>query len=515
MRVLFLGPFIGQEPLGPMCLSTALKRAGHETRMIFVPDAHLEEKVKAFNPGVVCYSFTTGIQGTIVGLNAAIKQMLPNVVSFAGGFHTTVVPEFVEEPGIDAICRGEGEGAMVEFVNAVEQGGDLRHIPNIWFKDKDGKVWQNEPRPLEQDIDTFGIPDRTLVYDAADIYRTSERKVIKTDRGCPMNCSFCFHHAWKKKVYKVTNNEYVRRRSVESVLEEARYIKSNWPLTFVHFVDDIFNVNNKWLEEFAEKWPAQIGLPFDCILMANMVTEKHIGLLKKAGCIQARIAFEAANDHMRNAIMKKNTTRAQLVRAAAHIKGAGLRLASLNMLGGPGTSIEDDFETIKLNIECKVDHPLASLLQPYPMTDINDITREMGFATNEWDEFPSLYNRTSSINLPQRHQFENLHKFFPIVIRYPWMLPMVRRAIKIKWLSRAYLTMYMLYSEWLVTEQNRMYFHVQGKTGPRTWPVVDYTGRVITKGFIRIFMVVFGRRAARMRLRMTLNDERQMAHIDE
>ena len=514
MNVLFIGPYLGQEPLGPMCLSTALKRAGHKTRMIFTPDAHLEAKVRAFAPDVVCYSFTTGIHMTIVGINLQVKSWVPDVVSICGGFHVTVVPEFLSEPGIDAICRGEGEGAIVDFVNAVETGGDLRQIPNIHYKDAEGKIWTNEPRPLEQDVDSFGIMDRSLVYDAADMYKLSERKVIKTDRGCPMNCSFCFHHSWKKKIYNVTNNEYVRRRSVDHVIEEVRLIRASYPLTFVHFVDDIFNVNNKWLEEFADKWPAAVGLPFDCILMANMVTEKHIALLKKAGCIQARIAFEAANDHMRNAIMKKNTTRAQLVRAATHIKGAGLRLASLNMLGGPGGSIEDDMETIKLNIECKVDHPLASLLQPYPMTDINDITREMGFATNEWNEFSSLYNRTSSIALPNRHVYENLHKFFPIVVRNPWLLPFVRRAIKIKMLGRVYLAMYMLYSEWLVTEQNSMYYAIQGKTGFKTMPVVDFTARVITKGFLRIFAVVFGKRATRLAMKVILNDERVNSHQD-
>jgi hypothetical protein len=299
------------------------------------------------------------------------------------------------------------------------------------------------------------------------------------------------------------------------VIQEARQLKDNYPLTFVHFVDDIFNINNQWLEEFADRWPNEIGLPFDCILMANMVTEKHIALLKKAGCIQARIAFEAANDHMRNAIMKKNTTRAQLVRAANHIKGAGLRLASLNMLGGPGGSIEDDIETIKLNIECRVDHPLASLLQPYPMTDINDITREMGFATNEWNEFSSLYNRTTPISLPNRHHFENLHKFFPIVVRNPWLLPFVRRAIKVKLLGRVYLAMYMLYSEWLVTEQNSMYYSIQGKTGFKTVPAVDFFGRVITKGFIRIFAVIFGKRATRLAMKVNLNDERVSSHQED
>ena len=515
MRVLFLSPYLAQEPLGVMWLSTALKRAGHDARLVFLPARDLEQTLRDYDPGVVCFSFTTGVHNTILGINAIVKRVLPRALTIHGGAHVTVVPEFLERPGVDAICRGEGEAALVDFVDAVEAGGDLRSIPNIWFKDADGMIWRNEPRPLEQDLDALGFPDRSLVYDASDLYRDSERKVIKTDRGCPMNCSFCFHHAWKKKVYKVTNNEYVRRRSVDHVIAEAKDIAARWPMTFVHFLDDIFNINNRWLAEFAERWPREVGLPFDCILMANMVTEKHVRLLREAGCIQARIAFEAADDHMRNAIMKKNTTREQLVRAAALIKGQGLRLASLNMLGGPGGTIEDDLATVALNIECRVDHPLASLLQPYPMTEINDITQEMGLAADSWDEFPSLFNRTTSIQLPQRHLYENLHKWFPVVVRYPRLLPLVRRAIRVRWLARPYLFMYMLYSEWLVTEQNKLYCRSTGKRGLATIPLVDFGTRVLTKGLIRLFTTLFGQGANRIALRLKLNDERAMSHLDD
>lgn len=515
MRVLFLSPFLAQEPLGIMYLSGALKSAGHETRMIFMPDSEFEEKFLDFDPDVVCYSFTTGLHTGVIGMNAMVKKLKPSVHAVCGGAHVTVVPEFIYEDGIDAICRGDGEYAIVKYVNAVQNGEDLTQLASFWIKDAEGNVHKNEPGPLEQDLEAFGFCDRSVVYDAADFYKNSERKVIKTDRGCPMNCSFCFHHAWKKKVYQVTNNEYVRRRSVDHVIEEAKRIKAEYPLTYVHFLDDIFNINNKWLEEFAERWPKEVGLPFDAILMANMVTEKHIRLLKQAGCIYARIAFEAANDHMRNAVMKKNTTRAQLVRAATFIKQYGIRLGSLNMLGGPGSSIEDDIETIELNIECKVDHPLASLLQPYPMTDINDMTKEMGLATDTWEEFPTLFNRTTSIALPHRHYFENLHKWFPVVVRFPWMLPFARRAIKSKLMSKPYLVMYMLWSEWLVTEQNKLYNKAQGKKGLKTVSVVDFTSRVFTKGFIRLFTTIFGKKNTKIGLKMSLNDERVMNHMDE
>lgn len=515
MRVLFVSTYLAQEPLGVMYLSAALKAAGHETKMLFVPDATFPAKLRAYGPGVVCYSFTTGVHQAVSGLNAIVKKLVPNVVSLAGGPHVTVVPEFMEEAGFDAICRGEGEQAIVEFVNAIEQGADPSGIANIWYRDAQGTLHKNELRPLVQDLDAIGFCDRSLIYDASSIYRNSDRKVIKTDRGCPMNCSFCFHHAWKTKVYGISNNEYVRRRSVDHVIQEALAMKESYPLGFVHFLDDIFNVNNRWLQEFADRWPVEVGLPFDAILMANMVTEKHTQLLKKAGCVYARIAFEAADDHMRNAVMRKNTTRAQLVRAAQLIRGAGLRLGSLNMLGGPGASIDDELETVKLNIECEVDHPLCSLLQPYPMTDINEMTEEMGVATDSWDEFPALFNRTTSIARADRHHFENLHKWFPLVVRNPSMMPLARKAIRWKLLSRPYTWMYMLYSEWLVTEQNELVRGAQGMRGGRFWRGQDFFRRVVTKGCLRFFTFVAGQGASRLSARMQIGDERTVAHSAE
>ncbi len=515
VRVLFLSSFLAQEPLGVMQLSASLKAAGHETRMIFVPDPLLPRKIREWDPGVVCTSTMTGVHTAHAALHRIVKRWAPRALSIAGGPHPTVVPEFVREPGLDAICRGEGEQALVDFVDAAERGGDLAAIPNIWFKDGDGVVHENGVRPLVSDLDALPHLDRSLVYDASSVYRNSPRKVIKADRGCPMNCSFCFHHSWKKKVYGVGNNEYVRRRSVDHVLAEAKAIRERWPLHFVHFVDDIFNISNAWLEEFADRWPSEVGLPFDAILMANMVTERHVRLLRSAGCIYARIAFEAANDHMRNAIMRKNTTRTQLVRAAGLIRSHGIRLGSLNMLGGPGATIEDDIETLRLNIECRVDHPLVSLLQPYPLTDISEMTREMGMATARWDEFPVLFNRTSSIAHPQRHQFENLHKWFPILVRHPRLLPLARRMLPRKALRLPLTWMYMLYSEWLMTDLNALYNRAQHRRGVGTIPWIDYPRRVVTRGLLRAVTVVAGRGAARFGSRLRLNDERLTTHSEE
>jgi anaerobic magnesium-protoporphyrin IX monomethyl ester cyclase len=344
--------------------------------------------------------------------------------------------------------------------------------------------------------------------------------VFVTQRGCPMPCSFCFHHAWKKKVYNVRNSEYVRKRSVGHVIDEINACRKKYNLKFVHFVDDIFNLRNDWLEEFAERFPKEVGLPFDVILMANMTTEHHIELLKKAGCVYARIAFEAASDYVRNAVFRKHTTRQQLTDAAGWIRKYDIRLGSLNMLGGPGGTLEDEFDTVRLNIECKVDHPLVSIMQPYPAFDIADMTREMGYSVAGYDDFPVKFNRTSSIQFDNKAEIENLHKLFPLLVRFPSMMRFAPRMIRWKIMTKPYLIMYMLWSEYMVAEQAKIYAHAQGLSGPRYWASIDFIRRLGTKGVLRVYSVFFGKYIDRffspkqMQLALQMGDERVVAHMD-
>ncbi len=522
MRVLFVDEYLPQEMLGIMWLSRALKDAGHETRALFVPDRDWLETVRDYDPDVVCYSVTTGMHLYLAELNRKVREAVPRAVSVFGGPHPTFVPDYVETEGIDVICRGEGEHALVELVGRIERGERFDDVQNLWVKDREtGEIARNPVRPLVQDLDELGFPDRDVIYDAAPIYRDSDRKVFVSQRGCPMNCSFCFHHAWKGKIYGVRNKEYVRKRSVSHLLAEIRDVRDRYNLKFVHFVDDIFNMRNDWLEEFCERYPREVGLPFDVILMANLTSEKHIAMLSAAGCVYARIALEAASDYVRNAIFRKNTTRKQLTDAAGWIRQHGIRLGTLNMLGGPGSTMEDEFDTLRLNIECKADHPLVSIMQPYPMFDVEDMTHEMGYATAGYDDFPVNFRRTATILSDQRHMIENLHKVFPLAVRFPRLVPLLPRLIKSRRMYAPLLVLYMLYSEYLVAEQAQIYARAQGLSGPRYWAWVDFLHRLSTKGVLRVYQVVFARFLSRfsgvqrrIEVALQMGDERVVAHMD-
>ena len=521
MKVLFINESLPQEMLGIMWLSRAIKDAGHETKALFIPDRHWLDKVKEYDPDVVAYSVTTGMHTYFADINRKVKEVAPRALSIFGGPHPTFTPLFLESDGIDAVCRGEGEGAMVELLDKMQAGVDYYATDNFWFKHREtGEIIENKQRPLIQNLDELGFPDRDVIYDAGALYRNSDRKVFVTQRGCPMNCSFCFHHAWKKKVYNANNKEYTRKRSVSHVIAEINDVRQRYNLKFVHFLDDIFNLRSDWLNEFCERYPKEVGLPFDVILMANMTTEEHIRKLSEAGCVYARIAFEAGNDYIRNAIFRKNTTRKQLLDAASWIRKYGIRLGSLNMLGGPGGTLEDEWDTVKVNIEAKVDHPLVSIMQPYPEFDINDMTKDMGYAVAAYDQFPEKFNRTSSIQFEHKKQIENLHKWFPMVVRYPWLEPLARKAIHWTSFSKVYLVAYMLFSEYMVAEQAGLYARAQGLRGPRYWAPVDFTRRLATKGLLRVYEVLFARYIDRffspkqIALSLQMGDERVVAHMD-
>lgn len=513
MKVLHITRTLPQEMLGPMVLSRVVKDAGHEMRAICLPDPLWLSKIRDYAPDVITWSLMTGNHKQIFDVNRFLKSKF-EYFSLMGGPHVTFVNDCVKDPAIDAICIGEGEGAIVDLLAALQEKREWRDIQNLAWCDDGETIHKNPLRPLVKDLDALGFPDRSLLYDAQALYRNSPRKVVVTQRGCPMLCSFCFHHVWKSKVYDAKNSQYVRKRSVSHVIDEVKDIRSKYPLEFVHFVDDIFNIDSRWLAEFCERWPREVGLPFDVILMANLTKEAHIAQLASAGCIYARIAFEAANDYMRNVVYRKNTQREQLVNASGWIRKYGIRLGSLNMVGGPGGSIQDDIDTVLLNIECHVDHPLCSIVQPYPALELNDITRDMGIAVAAYDDFPSQFNRTATIEVEDKVAVENLHKWFPVLVRFPRLMPIARRTLGKRFMKKPLLLMYVLYSEWMVTEQNLLYQKARGARWTRVRAPFEFASRVVRKSFVRLLGLAGANVVSRLALRLQMGDERVVAHMD-
>ncbi len=429
MRVLFVTQQIDYEPHGLMHLSSALEAAGHEVALAV--DA-LEDPVrvaKELQPGIVGYSVITGSHRYYYQLNQSLKEEV-DFFSVFGGPHPTFFPEMIEEEGVDGICIGEGEGAIVDLANALDEGRLNPSIPNWWFKVK-GKVIKNPVRPLMDDLDSLPLPDRDLVYSKDAISRHSKIKHFLSGRGCPYNCTYCFNQALSE-IYKGKGKRF-RQRSVDNVIEELRRAKEDYPLEFVVFVDDTFVLSQEWLREFAEKYPREISLPFFCNTRANLVTEEQIRLLKEAGAFCVGMGIEAGNDRIRNELLKRNMSQEQILNACRLLHEGRLNFTTTNMLALPTGSLEDDFETLQLNIECRPAYAHAFLFQPYPKTELGEFTRKEGWMAGTMDDMSEIMWDKSVLNFEESEklQMENLQRFFAIAVEWPRLLPLIRFLIKL------------------------------------------------------------------------------------
>jgi len=427
-RLLFLQE-VAFEYVGVMCISAYVKSKGHTCDILIESeegDAYFD-KIMDFQPDVIAFSAMTGFHNHYLEVATRVKEEIGVPVIF-GGPHATFFPEMIEHPAVDAVCRGEGEEASVDFLEAVVNGSDFSGIENLWVK-KNGKIVQNDIRCGVSNLNEYPPADREIYYKYKYL-REYPTKPFITGRGCPYLCSFCFNRDFNQ-MYK-GKMKMLRRISPEKVIEEIWECRDKYPLNKIFFNDDIFILDKSWLEEFAPVYREKIGLPYACNVRANMVTEDKVRLLKESGCYLVMWGIESGNEKRRNEILHKNISNEQIRRAAALFRQYGIKMKSFNIMGSPGETLDEAVETIILNAEIKIDYPWCSILQPYPRTEITRIAQEKGVLKSDFslDDMSKSFFDKSILNQPDMKRIERLQKLFYLGVKFPGLIPFF------KWLTK-------------------------------------------------------------------------------
>jgi radical SAM superfamily enzyme YgiQ (UPF0313 family) len=441
VRVLFVERELSYEPQGIMSMSAVLKQAGHDVALTVESMEDPVAFAAEYQPDIIGYSVMTGSQRAFFDINLRVRQAVNParasagkrpVFSAFGGPHPTFFPEMVIEPGVDGICVGEGEGAMLDLANALGNGGLHPDIPNWWFN-IDGEIVKNPVRPLIHDLSSLPHPDRALVYDKHPGLASSGLKHFISSRGCPYNCTYCFNHAYYE-IYK--REKRGQQREVDDVIAEVNTVRARWPLEQAIFIDDLFIIHNDWLEEFADKWPVQVGLPFFCNVRANMLVKdpRKIELLKRAGCQTVSMGIEAANDRIRVELLKRRMTKEDIIATGRMVRDAGMHITATNILGLPTSTLEDDLETMRLNAEAKISYAYAFLFQPYPGTELGQFTQDSDLMVGTFDDIGELAWDHSILDFESesdKRQREHLQRLFALGVEFPWLEPIIRQLIKL------------------------------------------------------------------------------------
>lgn len=446
MRVLFY--YRGIENLGVGYVMSMLKAHGHQVDLIFDPglddnlfvkfphlawmNRHEEllQRAVGFKPDVIAMGCLTNLYPFATKMAEMLKKRLPEVPIVMGGHHPQAIPDYVlSNPNIDIACIGEGELAMLELVRRMEAGEDYTTVPTMWVK-KDGIIHRNPMGELENDLDKFPFPEKQLWYEYGCFKDNLE---IFTGRGCPFKCTFCNIH-YQREIFK-GKGDFLRKRSLENVMEEFKVNLRKYDPKYVSVHDDNFTTNPKWVEEFCEVYRKEVGLPWYCFGYPTTIRPQLLRAMKAANCHTIFMGVDSGDADIRRHMMERPMTD-DLIKNAAHlIKEHGIGLQASCIYGNPGETPEQMFKTLRMIDEIKPTQSSAYVFYPFPKTKLYHHAVELGYLDPEGEEKVrqgiSGYHHESILRHPHKELAETLAKITPVYAKSPeFMKPAIRWIIQ-------------------------------------------------------------------------------------
>jgi radical SAM superfamily enzyme YgiQ (UPF0313 family) len=185
-------------------------------------------------------------------------------------------------------------------------------------------------------------------------------------------------------------------------------------------------MNRDWVFKFCELYKNKINLPFHCIVRLDLLDDEIVSSLSQAGCICVRCAVESGNDYIRENVLKRKMSKAQIENGARLLKKYRIEFLMQNMLGLPNTGLKEDLETLDLNIKCRPTLGWSSLFQPYPGTELGDL-----FPHILVDQIGENFYNNSILDISQKKQRTRLQRLFGIVVQYPFLRNFLKLLINL------------------------------------------------------------------------------------
>lgn len=379
-------------PLGAvMELSASLKKAGHRTAVAVGDEQKVMKELKEYKPDIVAFPIITSFRRFMTEMVKRIRKAGINTPIIIGGYDASFFPEIIEKLPIEALCRGEGDDAMVEFADAIENGKDYSKIKNLWVK-KNGKIIKNRLRPFKP-LNERPFYDRDIYRDYDSFFIDLGFEQIMAGGGCPYKCSYCFNHKYRE-MYEPVDKNYCGLRNVGLIIKECLILKNKYYIKNIFFNDSTLGYNKMWLREFLTRYRKEVNLPFTINATVNEVDEEFCKLIASTKkCFIIRIGLETGNENFRATVLNKPLKNEQYIKATNLFRKYKIKYSMAIMLGLPGESMKYAIETLDFasRLSNKNAVVAVNIFKPFPKLDIT----EYGVKIGQYD--PSLIKEENMI----------------------------------------------------------------------------------------------------------------------
>lgn len=390
-------------PLGILYISAWLEKHGYDNRVFDSTFSSFDNLCAALledKPNVVGIYTNLMTKLNVLRIIRFIKsrsELQHTKVVLGGPEVRNHIVKFLEH-GADYIVLGEGELTMHELVlwldNKITR--NISEIDGIAYTDEQLGIRQNRERAKLKEVDELPMPNRQkvnlqLYFDAWKGRHGVSAISINTMRGCPYTCKWC-----SRAVY----GQSYRRRSPANVVDEIAWIKQQYNVDSIWFVDDVFTVSHKWLEEFTQEIKKRnLQISYECITRADRMNEEVILMLKESGCFRVWVGAESGSQKVID-MMDRRVEVEQVQQMIQLSRKHGLQAGTFIMVGYPGETKEDIYATLQ-HLK-KADPDLYTITVAYPIKGTPLYTEvESRFVTQlDWAnstdrdiDFTRTYNR--------------------------------------------------------------------------------------------------------------------------
>lgn len=280
--------------------------------------ANAVEEILAMNPDVVGFSVYYISEEPTKWMCQEIKRRAPHIKIAVGGSNVQK-NWFTIQPYYDYVVNGEGEQALLQILDEVENG--VTHAEPQYIS-----------QPEEQRININGLPMPD--YESIDfsLYEIPNGVNTEISRGCTAKCTFC----------EETHFFKYRQRQAVDLITEIEWLYYNKGTDVIWFIDSLVNGNLKELRAFCLGVAAK-GLKINWTGYARCDGRMDLNYfkdLKAGGCIMLNYGIESGSQKVLDD-MAKGVTIAEMEQNFRDGKEVGIFAATNWIVGFPTENFQD------------------------------------------------------------------------------------------------------------------------------------------------------------------------------